>query len=329
MAIPTSGASADLLICGVPRSGTSLTRGLFAAHPAYAVPRQEMVWWVSLYPRFRGQPAQWPAFLAALVDDAKTRSLDLDRRSLTAALAAVPPGAHLAAFDVVLRRFAAAQGRAHWGEKTLFAEREAPEVLAALPRVKIIHLIRDPRDVYVSYLHAPWRTSDGGRWGRIKLRVRGHLAWTLRNWRLSVGLARAHAARWPDRYRAVRYEDLVRDPAGTLRALCAFAGVAYEPGMMALDAYPDLVERKGNSSFGPLEGVSTAPIGRFHGALPPRAIALCEALAGEELARNGYAPAGVRLDRGDAWRLGVLDRPIARAVEVAHAAACRLLGGPR
>ena len=142
-------------------------------------------------------------------------------------------------------------------------------------------------------------------------------------------LAREHAARWPDRYRAVRYEDLVRDPAATLRSLCAFAGVDYDPRMQALDAYPDLVERKGNSSFGPLEGVSTAPIGRFQTVLPPRAVALCEALAGEDLARNGYTPASVRLSPGNAWRLGWLDRPIAHVVEVAHDAAFRLLGEPR
>jgi hypothetical protein len=324
----TAGGPADLLMCGLPRSGTSLTRGLFAAHPLYAVPRLEMAWWVTLYPRFRRRPARWPAFLAALVDDAKTRSLQLDRRVLSAALAAIPPGAHLAAFDAVLRQFAIAQDRPRWGEKTLFAEREARGILAALPRMKVIHLIRDPRDVYASYLHAPWRTGLRG-WSGLKVRVHGHLAWTLRNWRISVQLARVHAARWPERYRAVRYEDLVRDPAGTLQGLCAFAGVPFESGMLALDADSDLVERTGNSSFGPLESVSTAPIGRFRGVLTPREIALCDALAGEDLTRCGYARAGVRLDRGDAWRLGILDRPVARAVELAHGAAFRLLGEPR
>ena len=75
-------AAADLLICGLARSGTSLMRGLFAAHPAYAVPRREMTWWVGLYPRFRGRSAQWQAFLATLVDDARTQTLGLDRREL-------------------------------------------------------------------------------------------------------------------------------------------------------------------------------------------------------------------------------------------------------
>jgi hypothetical protein len=326
-----SGAAtaADLLIGGLPRSGTSLTRGLFAAHPAYAVPRLEMNWWVSLYPRFRDRGDAWDAFLAALAADDKTRSLALDATTLRARLAAVPRGAHHAAFAAVLALFAEQAGRPRWGEKTLFAELHAGATLRALPNVKMVHLIRDPRDVYASYLHAPWRTRVPSRWGRAKVRVHGHLAWTLRNWRISVQLARRHAAQWPARYRVVRYEDLVRDPAGTLAALCAFAGVAYDPRMQALDAYPDVVERKGNSSFGPLEGVSTVPIGRFTRVLSPRAIALCEALAGGELAANGYAPAGVRLPHGDRWRLRVFDRAIARAIEAIHGAAFRLQGVPR
>jgi hypothetical protein len=322
-------AAADLLIGGLPRSGTSLTRGLFAAHPAYAVPRLEMAWWVWLYPRFRDRPGDWEPFLAALVADGKTRSLGLDDTALRARLAAVPRGAHHAAFAAVLALFAEQAGRPRWGEKTLFAELHAAATLRALPNVKMIHLIRDPRDVYASLLHAPWRPRVPGRWGRAKVRVHGHLAWALRNWRISVQLARRHAAAWPSRYRVVRYEDLVRDPAGTLAAVCAFAGVAYDPRMQALDAYPDVVERKGNSSFGPLEGVSTVPIGRYRSVLPPRAVALCEALAGDELAANGYAPAGVRLPPRERWRLRVFDRAVSRAIEAIHGAAFRLQGVPR
>jgi hypothetical protein len=127
----------------------------------------------------------------------------------------------------------------------------------------------------------------------------------------------------------VRYEDLVRDPDRTLQGLCAFAGVPYEARMQALDAYPDVVERQGNSSFGPLEGVSTVPIGRFTSVLPPRTIALCESLAGEELAANGYAPAGVRLPFGETWRMRLLDGPVSRLIASVHGAAFRLQGVPR
>jgi len=321
--------AANLLMCGLPRSGTSLTRGLVAAHPVYAVPRREMAWWVSLYPRFRRRPGEWERFLAALAADAKTATLALDQRALRARLVDVPRGAHHEAFAAVLALYAEQARRPRWGEKTLFAEVYAGDVLRALPDVKVIHLVRDPRDVYASYRHAAWRGNAPGWWGRAKARVHGHLAWTLRNWRTSVALARQQAAEWPARYRVVRYEDLVRDPAATLQHLCAFAGVPYEARMLALDAYPDLTERQGNSSFGPLEGVSTAPIGRFTSVLSPRAIALCERLAGDELTANGYAPAGVRLPRSDAWRVRLVDRAVSRVVASIHDAAFRRQGVPR
>jgi hypothetical protein len=321
--------AANLLVCGLPRSGTSLTRGFFAAHPTYAVPRKEMVWWVSLYPRFRYRPEAWEAFLTALAYDDRTRTLGLDDGVLRTRLASVPRGAHHAAFASVLALFAEQAGRPRWGEKTLFAEVYAADVLRALPEVKVIHLIRDPRDVYASYLHARWRTAVATRWSRAKGRVHGHIAWTLRNWRTSVQLARTQSTAWPARYRAVRFEDLVRDPINTLQDLCAFAGVAFDDRMLALDAYPDMVERRGNSSFGPLDGVSAAPVGRFAEVLPARAIALCEALAGDELERNGYAPSGVSLGLGEAWRMRLVDRPIAGLVDVVNGAAFRLRGVPR
>jgi hypothetical protein len=321
--------AAHLLMCGLPRSGTSLTRGLFAAHPVYAVPRREMAWWVSLYPRFRRRPAEWDRFVAALAADAKTATLALDQAALRARLADVPRGAHHAAFAAVLALYAEQARRRRWGEKTLFAEVYAGDTLRALPDVKVIHLIRDPRDVYASYRQASWRANAPGWWGRAKVRVHGHLAWTLRNWRTSVALARRHAAEWPARYRVVRYEDLVRDPVRTLQELCAFASVPYDARMLALDAYPDLIARRGNSSFGPLDGVSTAPIGRFTSVLSPRAIALCDALAGDELAANGYTPAGVPLPRGERWRMRLVDRAVSGVVAAIHGAAFRLQGVPR
>jgi hypothetical protein len=318
-----------LLVCGLPRSGTSLTRGLLAAHPSFAVPRNEMEWWVRLYPGFRAQPARWQAFLDALVADAKTATLDLDRDGLRRRLASVPRGAHHQAFACVLGAYAEVRRRPRWGEKTLFAEIYAEDVLRALPDLAVIHLVRDPRDMFASYRHAHWRTGPASRWTRAKQAVLGHLGWTVRNWRTSVGLARTLAARHPGRYRVVRYEDLVADPVRECERLCAFLGEPYDSRMLALDAYPDLIERRGNSSFGPLEGVSTAPVGRFRTVLDARTIALCEALAGEELARWGYARSGVALGRLESARLALVDRPASAVMALAHDAAFRVQGVPR
>jgi hypothetical protein len=40
----------------------------------------------------------------------------------------------------------------------------------------------------------------------------------------------------PDRYRRIRYEALTEAPEATLRELCAFLGVAFDPQMLKLDA---------------------------------------------------------------------------------------------
>ncbi len=59
------------------------------------------------------------------------------------------------------------------------------------------------------------------------------LAETALYWRSRVGRGRrAGAALGPQRYREVRYEDMVEDPEGTTRVLCDFVGIDFRPEML-------------------------------------------------------------------------------------------------
>jgi len=155
------------------------------------------------------------------------------------------------------------------------------------------------------------------------------MGWTLQNWATSARLARANAARFPGRYFVLRYEDLVGEPRRELERVCAFLGERFEPAMLEMGAYPDMLARGGNSSFGRLEGISTTPVGRFRQVLGPREIALCEALAGAELERGGYRPANVPLRRADTLRLHGLDQPWSALIRAVHTGAFLAQGIPR
>lgn len=324
-------AHAGVLICGLPRSGTSLVRSLTGSHPAFAVPRKEMTWWVTLYPRFRHrQDLQgWNHFLRDLVDAEKTRSLGLEEDALEGCLAKVPMGSHLRALDAVLTAYARRQDRPRWGEKTLLAEFYARDVLTALPGVKVIHLLRDPRDVFASYRHAAWRMAGSGLRARASASLRGHMGWTLSNWVASARSARTNAASFPERYFVLKYEDLVGDPDRVLKGVCAFLGEPFDPAMLEMKAYPDMLARGGNSSFGSLVGISTAPVGRYVGILKPRETALCEALVGRELIESGYRPSGVALPQVERLRLSGVDHPYAAVIRAVHAGFLKVSGIPR
>jgi hypothetical protein len=130
---------------------------------------------------------------------------------------------------VFLRIYADGRGnRPIMGEKTPAHLAYVDTLLDWFPTARVVHMMRDPRAVYVSDL----------RRRRNKLRrpyswlahVPGLLALTVLVqdsvvWRGAERWHRRWASAYPDRYRLVRFEDLVRRPDETVSGLYAFLGV--------------------------------------------------------------------------------------------------------
>jgi hypothetical protein len=92
-------------------------------------------------------------------------------------------------------------------------------VESLFPECQVVHVVRDPRDVIDS-----WRR----RWGIVRARQ------VPRVWPQFVRAARSFGAtRPPDRYTEIRYEALVRDPAGVMRDLLEWLGEPWDDTVMA------------------------------------------------------------------------------------------------
>ncbi len=89
------------------------------------------------------------------------------------------------------------------------------------PKARFIHLLRDPRDVARSCIGMGW----------VGNAYAGAPYWNRPEWRWNQ-LRHAVPA---EQLHEVRYEELVSDPEGVLSGICEFLGVAYEPGMLAID----------------------------------------------------------------------------------------------
>jgi len=135
------------------------------------------------------------------------------------------------------------------------------------PKARIIHLVRDGRDVALSRIGMGWA---GNPW-----KACGH-------WReVEEAWDRFAAVLPPSSSYEVRYEDLVAEPQQTLEGLCGFLGVAYDPGMLA---YPTW------SRYGPPDPASG---GQWLRRYTPNQLAQVEAEIGEMLSRRGYPLSGV------------------------------------
>lgn len=109
----------------------------------------------------------------------------------------------------VFEAWAEKDGKPRWGDKTPRYVLEIPLLVKLFPKAKILHIIRDGRDVAVSWLRAGF--------GPRNLFTAAH-AWCSMveaGRRASAGLDR-------ERYLEVRYEALVAETAGTMREVCAF-----------------------------------------------------------------------------------------------------------
>lgn len=120
--------------------------------------------------------------------------------------------------DAIFREYAKGKGKHRWGEKTPGQAMDLDVFWEIFPGCKIIHLLRDGRDVAVSLLGVSWgsrnlmKIADQWRWNSV---VAHKLGKVLRQ-----------------KFLEVRYEDLVRDPATELRAICEFLEEPYDENML-------------------------------------------------------------------------------------------------
>ena len=240
-----------IFIVGASRSGTTLMRTIVERSPRIAIARENH--FVGHLRESEGARFYFRR-LGDMHDDAVVRKLvdliysgDFQRRSrwrevspfwrwLVANVLATDATTRLLATDrtergiwaAFLRMYADKQGRPIMGEKTPAHLAYVDTLLEWFPDGRVVHMIRDPRGVFVSDLRR--------RRGKLRkpyswlARVPGMLSATILIqttwvWR---GAARRHPGyekRHPSRYRLVRFEDVVRTPDETLGGLFEFLGV--------------------------------------------------------------------------------------------------------
>ena len=128
-----------------------------------------------------------------------------------------------------MRVYADSRGqRPVMGEKTPAHLAYVDTLLEWFPTARVVHMMRDPRAVYVSDLRR--RRNKLRRPYTWLSRVPGALAFIVLAqdsivWRGAERLHRKWAKAYPGRYQLFRFEDLVRSPQRTLSELYEFLGV--------------------------------------------------------------------------------------------------------
>jgi hypothetical protein len=172
--------------------------------------------------------------------------------------------------------YARKHGKPRWGDKTPHYVHHVDELLRIWPDARVVVIVRDGRDVALSLRRMPFGPNNA--WAAAQ--------WWARGIRAGAAAQRTH----PGSVRTVRYEDLARDPAEHVRAVCEFLDLRYEPGMLELErADRSRIVPDQRSWFPTLfDGINTSAVGRWEREMPARDQAIFASLARDELAQLGY-----------------------------------------
>jgi hypothetical protein len=284
-----------VFIVGRGRSGSTLLQAMLDAHPDLAIPPETHL--VPALGHRRRRYERRPGFDQDRFLDDLTRhwgfpALGMSRERAADAIRRAAPASTADALRATFAAYAARWGKAGYGDKTPINVLHMPLLAGLFPEARFVHIIRDGRDVALSY-------RDRRGMGLVEAAYR---------WRRDVRAGRRAGRRLgPGRYHEVRYEALVRDPEGVLGEVCRFLELPFDPRMLRPQEVAERVIPSSTRAWHPHLGEPpTEGLRSWQRQMPPGEVALFEGIAGDLLEELGYERRHPAL--GPARRLSVMAR---------------------
>lgn len=253
------------------RSGTTFLRLTLNAHPEIAVP-PESRFVTELWEGHDEVEAH--SFLARLADHKRFRAWELSIDEVAAQIGDRKTLAYADAIACAYKAYAQKEGKAFWGDKTPRYVEHIPFLVKLFPTARFIHLVRDGRNVALSYSHVDFGPSTVAKaarlWGR----------------RVAAGIRDGRAL--PEgRYIEVRQEELAADPQTQVRAVCDFVGVSFDERMFEDERRQHGVVAKDKHNYDP-QAAGRKKMSSWQDEMAPGDVAVFEAVAGDVLSGLGY-----------------------------------------
>jgi len=206
-------------VVGVGRSGTTMLRLMLDAHPEMAVPPETHFLPDVIRACDRGASPE--RVVEILQGSRRWGDIGIPDTEIRRRFASLERWDATRASRAIYLAYAFNKGKSRWGDKTPKYSLVMAEIEDALPEARFIHLIRDARAVALSRVNMvegrgekpPKPAGVAGRWAK---RIRQ---------------AREQGERLGG-YLEVRYEDLVIETEPTLRRICEFVELEFDPAML-------------------------------------------------------------------------------------------------
>jgi hypothetical protein len=207
-------------IVGMQRSGTTMLRLMLNAHHSLAVPFESG--FIPLVYRDLDKYGDLSVRenAAACLSDICQR--DMPKRGKLIEDIARVLGHQIRSYadlvSAIFEEYAKQMGKPRWGDKTPSYVADLDLLWRLFPTCRVIHVLRDGRDVAVSLLATEW-----GPKNLLKI---------AEDWRWNTLLGHKMGAFLGEQYLEIRYEDLVCNPESILRQICDFLLEPYDENML-------------------------------------------------------------------------------------------------
>jgi hypothetical protein len=204
-------------VVGVGRSGTTLLRLMLDAHRELTIP-PETHFVPELIAACGKRRASVQELLEIVTSGRQWGDFGLEAEELERRFETVEPLEAGGALRAFYGLYAERAGKPRWGDKTPIYVEHMRQIHGALPEARFVHLIRDGRDVALSR-----RKRALGEPPPVRRAAK--------TWMRRIADARRQARRLPH-YMEARYEDLVVDTEATLRRVCEFIELRWDPAVL-------------------------------------------------------------------------------------------------
>ena len=269
-----------LFVIGSGRSGNTLVRRILLASGQIYIPPETFVLGdlIELWPRTAllswrervwlfcahfEKHHHWPTFGLPNLDEFAAEARQVRPRRLRPLMEAF--------FFYLARKNGSKAAR--WGDKTPWNTYHLPGIGQMFPHARYLWLVRDGRDVALSYRDA----------GLI-----ADLDGAARRW-CEANAACARFARWSPNVLQMRYEDLVATPEAAFERMFDWAGLEFDARMLTADvgALGDVERLSHHASV--TGAISTGSIGKWRGSLGENELSALPVDFHRWLSRLGYA----------------------------------------
>jgi hypothetical protein len=207
-------------IVGMQRSGTTMLRLMLNAHRSLAVPF-ESGFIPSVYkdlPKYGD---------LSIRENAAACLTDICQRDMPKRGKLIEDPERVLAHQIegyadlvraIFEEYAKRRGKPRWGDKTPTHVVDLDLLWKLFPSCRVIHVVRDGRDVAVSLLTTEWGSNN--------------LLKIADDWRWKTLLGHKLGALLGEQYLEIRYEDLVLNTEHILRQICSFLQEPYDENML-------------------------------------------------------------------------------------------------